>query len=101
MKQNEYIKFGVIWGITSGLLYFLFPEGFDVQHTQSMTLTFIPNWLKILMLLPIYLTTFLSVFGWYNTEPEAIFIIAPIYIVISGFIGGAIGYVVYLFSKGD
>lgn len=105
MKSSEYIKLGVVWGIASGLLYFLFPEGFNIYHTQSATLVFIPDLIKIIALLPIYLIvtigTTSNAFVSLGTEPEVIFIIAPIYILISGMIGGAFGYLYSLFEIGD
>lgn len=90
------IVVGISWGIISGLLFFLFPEGFNIYHTQSMTWTFIPNWIKVLALLPIYavltIGNFTIPYSSFGSEPEAIFIIAPIYIILSGVIGGVIGY---------
>ena len=105
MNKRKIAIIGGVWGLGSALLFYLFPEAFNVYQNFSVTWVSIPEPLKVLMVLPIYLTTWVCnpLMGSEIHDPWSILFIAPLYTFISVIIGGLMGKItgdlVYKFRK--
>ena len=87
-RHKKEIVLGAVWGLVSGLLFFIFPEQFGISQSFSIWL-FILKLVKMLIILPLYLSSSIcSLF----VEPGLS--VAPLYTLVSVIMGGLIGAVV-------